>query len=36
VAREVSHETIVGDMVAALSDVLGIAPPSAILAEAAR
>ena len=36
VSREVSHETIVGEIVASLSGVLGVAAPAANVAEAAR
>ena len=36
VSREVSHETIVNEIVVALSAVLGVAGPSATIAEAAR
>ena len=35
-SREVSHETIVGEIVASLSGVLGVAAPAANVAEAAR
>jgi shikimate kinase len=36
VSREVSHETIVNEIVAALADVLGVAGPAANVVEAAR
>ncbi len=36
VSREVSHDTIVNEIVAALADVLGVAGPAANVAEAAR
>lgn len=36
VSREVSHDTIVNEIVAALADVLGVAGPAVSVAEAAR
>ena len=36
VSREVSHDTIVNEIVTALADVLGVAGPAANVAEAAR